>query len=122
MTVAHGEITHIELPSDDLERAKSFYQALFGWAIGSMPEFPNYGLFRTGQDGVGGAIGLRGETAPTKPRIYFTVDSIEAALAKVESLGGSIVVEKTDVPGMGWYAAINDSEGSEIGLWEAPPA
>ncbi len=46
--MAHGEITHIELPSDDPERAKSFYEGMFGWEIGSMPEFPNYGLFRTG--------------------------------------------------------------------------
>lgn len=119
--MAQGHITHIELPSDDLDRAKSFYEGLFGWEIGSMPEFPNYGLFRTGQEDIGGAIGLRGETAPTKPRIYFTVDSIDETLAKVEGLGGSVVVEKTEVPGMGWYAAINDSEGSEIGLWESPP-
>jgi hypothetical protein len=51
-----------------------------------------------------------------------TVDSIDDALAKVERLGGSVKVEKADVPGMGSYAAVIDSGGSEIGLWEDLPA
>lgn len=119
--MAHGQFAHIDLPSDDLARAKRFYAELFGWEIAQLPQFPDYELFRTGPGDVGGAIGLRGETAPARPRIYITVDSIELALARTKELGGSVVVEKTEVPGMGWFAAINDSEGSEIGLWENPP-
>jgi len=120
--MAHGEIAHIDLPSDDLGRAKTFYAELFGWQIQGMPDFPNYEMFQSGPGELGGGIGLRGETAPNAPRIYVTVESIETTLAKVGALGGSVVVEKTEVPGMGWYAAINDSEGSEIGIWESVPA
>ena len=119
--MSEGQITHIDLPSDDLPRAVAFYKALFGWQAANMPEFPGYEVFTTGQDGVGVGIGLRGETAPGQPRIYLTVDSIDEALAKLPELGGSVVVEKTEVPGMGWYAAIKDTEGSEIGIWENPP-
>ncbi len=46
------------------------------------------------------------------------MESLDEALAKVPELGGSITVAKTDFGG-GWYAAITDSEGSEIGIWEA---
>ncbi len=120
--MAHGEITHLELPSDDPERAKAFYEGMFGWPIKSPPGHPTYQMFHAGPGDMGGTIGLRGKNAPGKPRIYVTVDSVAEALAKVESLGGSIVIGKTEVPGMGWYAAINDSEGSEIGIWEALPA
>ena len=120
--MAHGQITHVDIPSDDLGRATRFYSELFGWQMRSMPEFPNYEMFQSGPEDVGGGIGLRGETAPVNPRIYVTVDSIDDALARVEGLGGSVVVEKTQVPGMGWYAAIDDSEGSEIGIWESLPA
>ena len=120
--MAHGEITHFDIPSDDLGRAKTFYSELFGWKIQGMPEFPDFEMFQSGPDGVGGGIGLRGKTAPNAPRIYVTVDSIDAALAKVEGLGGSVAVEKTEIPGVGWLAAINDSEGNEIGLWEGLPA
>jgi predicted enzyme related to lactoylglutathione lyase len=118
----HGQLTHIDFPSDDLARAKRFYAELFGWDIGQRPDFPDYELFTSGPGDVGGGIGLRGESAPDVLRIYVTVDSIDDALAKVERLGGSVKVEKTDVPGMGSYAAVIDSEGSEIGLWEDLPA
>ena len=50
--------------------------------------------------------------------MYVEVGSLDDALARVRELGGTIVVEKTEVPGMGAYVAINDTEGSEIGLWE----
>lgn len=119
--MAHGDIVHIDLPSDDIARAKSFYEGVFGWQISGMEEFPDFELFRTGQENVGGGIGLRGTTAPDKPRVYIEVDSLDDALAKVQELGGSIVVDKTEVPGMGWYAAVADTEGSEIGLWQNPP-
>ena len=120
--MASGEIAHIDIPSDDLERAKAFYAGLFGWQIAGMPEFPDYEMFQSGPGELGGGIGIRGKSAPEKgPRIYVTVDSLEATLAKVAELGGSIVVEKTQVPGMGWYAAVNDSEGNEIGIWENLP-
>lgn len=119
--MAEGQVTHIDLPSDDLARAVTFYKSLFGWQTADMPEFPGYEVFATGQEGIGIGIGRRGETAPNQPRIYLTVDSIDAALAKLDGLGGSVVVEKTEVPGMGWYAAIKDTEGSEIGIWENLP-
>ena len=120
--MAHGDIAHVDLPSDDLGRAKSFYEGMFGWRIAGMEAFPDYEMFQTGQGGgIGGGIGLRGETAPQQLRIYVEVDSLDEAIARVQQLGGSIVVEKTEVPGMGWYAAINDTEGSEIGLWQNPP-
>ncbi len=44
------------------------------------------------------------------------------SVAKVMELGGSVAVEITDVPGQGRYAAVIDTEGNEIGLWEAAPA
>jgi predicted enzyme related to lactoylglutathione lyase len=46
------------------------------------------------------------------------VESLDEALAKVPAPGVSITVEKTDLGG-GWYAAVTDREGSEIGIWEA---
>lgn len=119
--MTHGHLIHFEIPADDLPRAKAFYAEVFGWQIDQPPGFDDYQAFRTGQDGVGGAIGLRDKTGPHRPRMYITVESLDAALAKVKAHGGSTVVDRTEVPGMGWYAAVNDSEGNEIGLWEDLP-
>jgi predicted enzyme related to lactoylglutathione lyase len=119
--MAHGQIAHIEFPSDDLDRARSFYAGVFGWKLVAPPGFDDYETFES-REGPGGGLGLRGKTAPEAVRVYVSVDSLDAALAKVTELGGRIAVEKTEVPGMGWYAAVIDTEGSEIGLWEDPPA
>jgi uncharacterized protein len=118
--MAKGEITHIELPADDVERAKRFYAAVAGWEFGGMEGFPDYWLFRTGE-GSGGGIGQRGQSVGSAVRIYITVDRLEDAVAAAEANGGSVVQSPTPIPGMGRYAAIHDSEGNEVGLWENPP-
>jgi hypothetical protein len=120
--MATGEITHIELPSDDVERAQSFYSELFGWPMRSVPEMPDYVMFQSGPGEFGGAIGKRGVSAPDRPRFYVEVESLDTTVAKVLELGGRLAVEITDVPGQGRYAAFIDIEGNEIGLWEALPA
>ena len=37
--MAHGDITHIDIPVTDKERAKGFYSGLFGWQIDTPPGF-----------------------------------------------------------------------------------
>ena len=115
--MARGEITHIEIPADDIDRAKRFYAAVAGWDISEAPGFPDYHMFRTAPQ-AGGGIGKRGETVGSVVRAYITVDRLEDAVAAAEQHGGRVVQPATDVPGMGRYAAVVDSEGNEIGLWE----
>lgn len=119
--MAKGEITHIELPADDVERAKRFYSAVAGWEIGEVDGMPGYFMFRTSEQ-AGGGIGKRGDTVGDVVRIYITVDQLEAAVAAAEATGGSVITPPSDVPGMGRYAALRDSEGNEIGLWENLPS
>jgi predicted enzyme related to lactoylglutathione lyase len=119
--MAKGEITHIEFPADDTERAKRFYGAVAGWEFGEMEGFPDYWFFRTSESS-GGGVGSRGGSVGRVVRVYITVDSLEEAVAAAESNGGSVITPPTDVPGQGRYAALNDPEGNEIGLWENPPA
>jgi uncharacterized protein len=120
----HGDLTHFEIPADDPERARQFYRDAFGWAFGDpIPGFEGYHLFTTpvGQEGMGGAIGKRGESAPEELRTYVHVDSIDATLEKISELGGTVVQPKDDVPGQGWYAVFQDTEGNELALWESLP-
>jgi predicted enzyme related to lactoylglutathione lyase len=114
----HGEFSHIEFPADDVERAKAFYGAVFGWQFRSMDEMEHYYLYDAGPGGLGGGIGKRGENAPAAIRNYITVDSIDDSLAAATANGGAVVVPKTDI-GFGWYAAIMDTEGNEIGLYKS---
>ena len=120
--MSHGQITHIEFPADDTSRSQRFYTELFGWEFQAMPGFDTYFLFSTGAiERSGGAVGLRGESTGEKLRIYVTVDSLNDTLSKVAGLGGKVSTPKTEIPGQGWYAVVEDSEGSEIGLYENLP-
>lgn len=118
----HGDFSHIEIPADDTQRARRFYQDLFGWTF-TDTEYGDYALFTTpgGESAVGGGLGKRGESAPLATRTYVDVDSIDAALAKTEGLGGRVVQGKDEVPGVGWWAVIVDTEGNELALFENVP-
>ena len=113
----HGEFSHIEFPADDLERAKAFYGAVFGWQFRAMDEMPDYFLYEAGPGGLGGGIGKRGENAPDAVRNYLTVESSTTA-SRRQRPTAAVVVPKTDI-GIGWYAAISDTEGNELGLYKS---
>lgn len=117
----HGDFTHVEIPADDPERAQRFYADLFGWTFQEVPGYEGYHLFLTptGQDGVGGAIGRRGQSAPDRMRSYVQVDSIDDLLPRVADIGGRVTEGKREVPGQGWYAVLEDSEGNEIAVWQS---
>ena len=119
--MAKGTITHVEFPSDDLERSRRFYQAVVGWETGEVPGFPDYHMFET-EEGHSGAIGKRDVTAPHTVRVYVTVEDLEAAVAAASAHGGTVCQPPADVPGMGRYAAVHDPDGNEVGFWEDPPA
>jgi hypothetical protein len=80
----------------------------------------DYFLFSSGA-GRGGAIGTRSGSTPLASRLYVQGDSIEAALAAASAHGGRTVEPRTAIPGMGWFAVLADSEGSELGLYESEP-
>ena len=50
--------------------------------------------------------------------IYFDTDDIDASIAKVKELGGS-TEEKMPVPGMGWFVACKDNQGTTFSLWQS---
>lgn len=114
----HGEFSHIEFPADDVERAKSFYASVFGWEFREMDGFEGYYLYSAGPGDLGGGIGIRGRNAPDAVRNYIAVDDVDAAVEKSRAAGGSVTVPKTDI-GVGWYAAVKDPEGNEIGLYRS---
>jgi len=116
--MAHGQINHFEIPADDPARAKRYYEAVAGWEISEPSSMPDYWLFRFAE-GFGGAIGRRGQTAGQDIRGYLEVDSIDEALKASDANGGSTKEPKNEIPGVGWFAVVNDSEGNELGLFQS---
>ena len=115
----HGEFSHIEFPADDVDRAKSFYSNVFGWQFQAMDGFDDYFLYTAGPGELGGGIGLRGETRRPTVRNYIAVDVVDDTVANGRPpTAARVVVPKTDI-GVGWYAAVTDTEGNELGLYKS---
>jgi len=122
-----GRVVHFEIPFDDGDRARSFYQELFGWQVQSMPEM-EYTLVTSGPSSdegpteagyINGGMLPRTQAATAGPVIVVDVDSIEQTLERIGGLGGKTVVGKTPVGGMGFAAYFTDPEGNVVGLWES---
>jgi predicted enzyme related to lactoylglutathione lyase len=86
-----------------------------------MQGFEGYDLYRAGPGDLGGGLGKRGESAGNETRNYISVDSIDDAVKKIQELGGTITTPKSEIAGMGWYAAGTDSEGNPIAIYENAP-
>jgi predicted enzyme related to lactoylglutathione lyase len=119
--MAHGDITHIEIPVSDKAAASAFYSAVFGWQIAEAPGFEGYPMWQAPNKVSGGGLVDRDEST-TSPRSYVEVDSIDDAVAAVVRLGGTLAHEKTPIDATSWWASVLDPDGNEIGLFEGPPA
>jgi hypothetical protein len=67
---------------------------------------------------INGGLFQRPKEAPN-PTIYVGVQSVEAAIRKVEAAGGKVVTPRTPIQGMGAFARVADTEGNVIGLFES---
>lgn len=125
-------IVHFEIPADDPERAAKFYRDMFGWNINRW-ENPNgieYYMVETVptneqgmpvRPGVNGGM-MRRMYPSQQPVNYIAVAKVDEAVAKAERLGAKVMMGKTPVPGMGWFAQLTDPEGNVIAVWETDPA
>lgn len=104
-----GQVTYFELPSGDISATQRFWGSLFDWTFYE-GNFPGYSMIK-GSEPMGGSP--HGD-ASRHPRIYFSVDDIEAAVAQVRELGGT-AEDPVTIPS-GIYAHCTDDQGVEFSL------
>ncbi len=115
-------VTHFEIHADEPERAVKFYENVFGWKIHKWQGPLEYWLVETGADdqpGINGGIMRRQNQGTT----YNTVDvpSVDEFVKKIEQAGGKITTPKTAVPGVGYMAYGQDTEGNIFGIMQEDP-
>ncbi|GAA3650374.1 VOC family protein [Microbacterium marinilacus] len=115
--MAHGDVTHLEIPVTDLERATAFYSELFGWEISAPPGYEDYPMWHAPNGASGGALTPR-EEGFTQPRSIVEVHSIDDNLAKAVAGGAAVVIARSPVTDTSWWALFRDPDGNEIGLFE----
>lgn len=120
---AHGTICWTELATGDTAAAKKFYGELFGWEFKSSSaagmEYTEYyadgrpwgGIYQTTPE----MCEQTGEVSPYWMS-YVAVDNVDESAARVESLGGQMIVAPTDIPNTGRFCIIADPTGAKIAL------
>jgi len=123
-----ANIAYFQIPADNVDRAKKFYHSLLGWKIEptKTPMEPavvaamQYQDVSTGEpkEGTLSMGGLYKRQMSELIVNFVAVEDIDKILAKVEKLGGKIMMPKMEVKSVGLTAVIQDTEGNAIGLWK----
>ena len=120
------KVMHFEIPTDDLNRAKKFYQDIFGWELMDVPGM-EYTIVRTvpvddnnmpkEKGAINGGM-MKRTTRGEMPVLVINVPSIDGYVEKITQAGGKVVRPKQEVMEMGLYARVTDTEGNILGIWE----
>jgi predicted enzyme related to lactoylglutathione lyase len=110
----------VDLVTPDRDAAKGFYGGLFGWSAEDLEH--GYMMFRLDGAVVAGAIALTEEAAaagtPPNWTTYIAVADVDAVVARVTELGGTVMGAVFEIPGAGRGAAFADPQGAVLLLWE----
>jgi len=111
-----NKLVHFEIPANQPEKLKAFYERIFDWTIEKMPgDTMDYWIIKA--EGVGG--GIRPKSSPEMtPLNYILVENIERHCRTIKRAGGTVLITRTPVPGMGFFALALDPEGNPFGIWE----
>jgi len=110
-------VVHFEINADNVERAVRFYTDVFGWKAEKWEGPVEYWLVTTGEGepGIDGGIGER-QGPPEATVNTIDVGSVDDYVARVVAHGGTVIVPKMAIPGVGWLAYCKDTEGNTFGL------
>ncbi len=108
---------HIELHTQDPERAKKFYKELFDWKLEEFPEM-EYTIINVGE-GTGGGM-MKSPMPDALPQWvpYILVDDIAASTEKAKSLGATVLAEITEIPDIGTFSMFQDPTGASFALFQ----
>ncbi len=120
---------HFEIPADDVQRAKSFYEDVYGWKIDKIEmegcDMDYWGVNVTGEDmkkikpSVCGGL-MKRKSEEQKGILNYVVvnDEVETFVPQIEKLGGKIMVPVTEIPNVGKFVIFQDSEANIIAIWK----
>jgi hypothetical protein len=115
-------LRHFAINADDVARARSFYEAVFGWRFSAWGP-PNFYQIEMGGDSpVLGALQGRRDLVPESRTIGFectiAVDDIDAVERAVLDNGGEIALARSVIGGVGTLMFFKDTEGNVFGAMQ----
>jgi uncharacterized protein len=120
-------VVHFEMPAEDRKRMTDFYTKVFGWKTEQLGEdMGNYVLATTTESdengpkkpgAINGGFFQKTDDKPAQyPSVVIAVDDIKEQMMNVGKLGGKVLGEPMDIPGIGLYVSFFDTEGNRVGM------
>ena len=115
-----GSFVHLELNTDDTDRATAFYRELFGWNFNEWPMGDSiYWGFSPSEPPGGGVQRKPMPDAPTQWMPYISVEDVHSTVDRARSAGAEIIVDFMPIDGAGELAILRDPTGAAFGLWKS---
>ncbi|MBV8517415.1 MAG: VOC family protein [Acidobacteria bacterium] len=126
-------VVHFEMPYENRDRMKSFYETAFGWQTQTLgPEMGNYVVVTTTETDAqrmpknpgainGGFYARTDDPASNNPSVVISVSDIHDTVRRIAAGGGTLLGEPMEIPGIGMYASFRDTEGNRVGALQPFP-
>ena len=109
-----NDVVHFAIHADDCERAKTFYQTVFGWSFQAWGP-PDFWLIQTSPSGIRGALQKRRSPAGGGMGGYecsVSVADVRATAAAIEAAGGKLMHAPFHIERVGTVVQFSDTEGN----------
>ena len=110
-----AEVIHVEVTGKDGKALQRFYSEAFGWKLDTNNP-GGYGMLRGDGQKITGGIGAAAQGSPGGVTFYVHTDDPKGTLAKIEKLGGRVLMPLTQVAPETTIALFADPEGHVVGL------
>ena len=118
-------VVHFEMPYTNAKRVSKFYENAFGWGMQYLPKMGSYVLATTSpldkkgmhknKGAINGGFYPKSETSKST-HFVLSVDNLEKHMEIVKKAGGKILGKPMDIPGIGLFVMIKDTEGNRVGM------
>jgi predicted enzyme related to lactoylglutathione lyase len=127
-----SRVVHFEIQADDVERAKAFYSAVFGWTFQDWSGATGstyWGVVTGPEDqlGINGGLLQRSVSAPPLEQgtnayvCTIAVDDYDGTEGRILDAGGQVALPKMALKGMAWQGYYIDPEGNTFGIHQPDP-
>ena len=117
-------LRHFAINADNVQRAKAFYEKVFGWTFNPWGP-PDFYQVKNAGAGLVGALQerreLQGGGRTNAFENTFAVDDIRATLAAAHANGGKVLMQPYLIEGVGEIGYFEDPEGNICGVAQYLP-
>jgi uncharacterized protein len=119
-----NDIAHFAIHADDCQRARRFYETVFGWRFEPWGP-PDFWLITTSPGALRGALQKRRTPVSGKGMIGFEctigVADVAATAKAIAAAGGTITMPAFEIEGVGTLVMFADPEGNTVGAMQYLP-